>query len=167
MQTQSIPWEQHVATAWREGLTMGAYAKKYDLAASTVYGWQQKLRLRQATAIDAGAPASFNAAPQDIEPGVAVPAGKFLALRITSDKPDQSAQSIVLAPARCAPPAPCAPIVEHIDAMVPTDAAPNPGHIHAPHNWTLILPGSIRIQMHALPEPAWLVALSRCAQGVH
>lgn len=164
MQAQTISWEQHVTTAWREGLTMGAYAKKHGLAGSTVYGWQQKLRLRQATAIDAGAPASFNAAPQDIEPSVAVCAGKFLALRITSGKPDQSAQSIVRAPARCALPAlpaPCAPIVER------TGAASNPSHIHTPHNWTLILPGSIRLQMQAPPEPAWLIALSRCAQGVH
>jgi len=146
---------------------MGAYAKKHGLSASTLYHWQQKMRLRQATAIDADAPANFDAVPHDIEPGATVPAGKFMVLRIASGEPYQSAQSIVLAPARCAPPAPCAPIVEHIDAMVPTDAAPNPGHIHAPHNWTLILPGSIRIQMHAPPEPAWLVALSRCAQGVH
>ena len=149
--------------AWRAGLTMGAYAKKHGLAASTLYRWQQKLRLRQATAIDAGAPASFNAAPQDIEPGVAVPAGKFMALRIASGEPDQSAQSIVVAPACCAPPAPCAPVVAHTDAIVPTDAAPS--HTHAPNNWTLILPGSIRMQMHAPPEPAWLIALSRCAQG--
>ena len=52
---------------------MGAYAKKHGLAASTLYRWQQKLRLKQATAIDAGVPTNFDAVPQDIEPGVAAP----------------------------------------------------------------------------------------------
>jgi len=138
---------------------MGAYAKKHGLSASTLYHWQQKMRLRQATAIDADAPANFDAVPHDIEPGATVPAGKFMVLRIASGEPYQSAQSIVLAPVCCAPPASCAPVVAPLDAIVPTDAAPN--------NWTLILPGCIRLELPMLPEPRWLAALSHYAQGAH
>lgn len=32
---------------------------------------------------------------------------------------------------------------------------------------TLQLPGGIDLQMQTLPEPAWLMALSRCATGAH
>ncbi len=32
---------------------------------------------------------------------------------------------------------------------------------------TLVLTGAMRLEMAALPDPQWLAALWRCAQGVH
>lgn len=32
---------------------------------------------------------------------------------------------------------------------------------------TLVLAAGVRLEMAALPEPQWLVALARCAHGVH
>lgn len=46
-------------------------------------------------------------------------------------------------------------------------------HVKAPHdavrpmatNCTLVLGAGVRLEMLALPEPQWLTALARCAQG--
>ena len=32
---------------------------------------------------------------------------------------------------------------------------------------TLVLAGGMRLEMPALPDPQWLAALGRCAQGAH
>ena len=34
-------------------------------------------------------------------------------------------------------------------------------------NCTLVLGAGVRLEMTALPEPQWLVALARCAHGAH
>lgn len=34
-------------------------------------------------------------------------------------------------------------------------------------NWTLVIGVGVRLEMTALPEPQWLVALARCAHGIH
>jgi len=34
-------------------------------------------------------------------------------------------------------------------------------------NCTLVIGAGVRLEMTALPEPQWLVALARCAHGVH
>lgn len=36
-----------------------------------------------------------------------------------------------------------------------------------PTNCTLVIGVGVRLEMTALPEPQWLVALARCAHGIH
>ena len=65
---------------------------------------------------------------------------------------------------------------------VPTAAPTQPGkfvslHVtaatprHTAHpvatNCTLVIGVGVRLEMTALPEPQWLVALARCAHGIH
>jgi len=43
----------------------------------------------------------------------------------------------------------------------------HPVHPVAAANCTLVLGAGVRLEMTALPEPQWLVALARCAHGAH
>jgi hypothetical protein len=45
--------------------------------------------------------------------------------------------------------------------------AQHPLHPVAAANCTLVLGAGMRLEMTALPEPQWLVALARCAHGAH
>lgn len=198
MQGQANSFAQHVAAAWSEGLSMGAYAKRHDLAPSTLYRWQQKLRLRQAaqgtqcSPVDAQMPADVY--EQAAQPGGAEPAGprpsvcegKFVALHIAhpqsartnaSDKRQVSSEraAVRVTGQQRRHHAPSARLQTRPHPIgQPGGVAP--GHTHdpndlddfdAPGHYTLILPGAIRMQMHAPPEPAWLIALSVCAQRVY
>ena len=141
MQARSTSFAQHVATAWREGVTMAAYAKTHGLAASTLYRWQQKLRQTKATAIDAIALTPSPAKPEALEPTVPEPAqGKFIALRIESAQPRCSAQTAV-APQkhRCATPT-MAPVMPTPTTATTTRTAPIADPIA--HNCTLLLAGT-------------------------
>lgn len=202
MRGQPNSFAQHVAAAWREGLTMGAYAKKHGLASSTLYRWQQKLRLTQAAQgtqasclVDAHTPTDVYeeaVSPEGAECAVASPtvgASKFVALHIAcpesshtsanAKRDASSAQAVVRVSAQKhrqhAPsarlqtrPHPfgqpgCTASGRTHDRIDPKDIDDLDGTGHC----TLILPGAIRVQMHAPPEPAWLIALSVCAQGVY
>jgi len=168
MQARSTSFAQHVAAAWREGVTMAAYAKTHGLAASTLYRWQQKLRQIKATAIDAIALTPSPAKPEALEPTEPEPAqGKFIALRIESAQPQRNAPTAVAAQKhRCATPT-MAPVMP---TPMPTTASPtravaidNP----IPPNCTLLLAGGIRLELPTRPEPHWLAALSHYAQAAH
>lgn len=213
MRGQPKSFAQHVAAAWREGLSMGAYAKKHGLAPSTLYRWQQKLRLRQGaqsaqsmqphSLVDADTPTQ--ACEQASQPGDTAPAhprlqpgagqSTFVTLRIarpesmdmdTGTGTNANDKKSVTA---CAPlPASRTPAPKHRHAVpsVRAQTRPHPlgrpvvapfihSHDHEstandtdkPSHCTLILPGAIRVQMPAPPDPAWLVALSVCAQGAY
>jgi len=166
MQARSTSFAQHGATAWREGVTMAAYAKTHGLAASTLYRWQQKLRQTKATAIDAIALTPSPAKPEALEPTVPEPAqGKFIALRIQSAQPRCSAQTAV-APQkhRCATPT-MVPVMPMPTTASPTRVAAVDNPI--PPNCTLLLAGGIRLELPTRPEPHWLAALSHYAQAAH
>jgi len=109
-------WSSHVAAAKTEGIAIRAYAKRDNLALSTLYYWQRKLRLE--TTVHAKAE-TLVATKQS---------SKFVALRI-----NEAGSVAQQAPAKC----------------------------------TLVLTGGMRLEMAALPDPQWLAALGRCAQGVH
>jgi|GEM_PF-870560 len=133
MQNRSQYWSQHIAVAKFEGLSVGAYAKKNGLGASTLYRWQQRL-----------SSANCESAKGLSNPELSVVAmpgsgpGKFIALRVVSnDRATVSKSNVTASQTRT-----------QVNAC------------------TVKLPGGIDLQMNALPEPAWLVALSQCAQGV-
>jgi len=166
MQARSTSFAQHVAAAWREGVTMASYAKMHGLAASTLYRWQQKLRQTQATAIDAIA---LTRSPQ--KPAVLAPTtpelvqGKFIPLRIESIEPRGSVQLANAAQKhRCATPT-MAPVMPTPTTATTTRTAPIADPIA--NNCTLLLAGGIRLELPTLPEPHWLAALSHYAQAAH
>ena len=168
MQEQPNTFAQHVAAAWREGVSMAAYAKTHGLAASTLYRWQQKLRQTKATAIDAVALTSSPEKPAVLEPITPeLGQGKFIALRIQSIEPRGSAQSAV-APQkhRCATPT-MVPVMPTTTTTTtsPTRAVAIDNPI--PPNCTLLLAGGIRLELPTRPDPHWLAALSHYAQAAH
>jgi transposase-like protein len=158
MQAQPNSFAQHVAAAWRAGLSMAAYAKKHGLAASTLYHWQKKLRLTQSTsvAVDTATPPRVTASSGCLEQAKPVALDKFIAVRLTSTESKLPTQSTLAAQRPQTPPASTTPVPLACEA-----------HHHLPTNCILILPGGIRLQMSELPPPTWLAALSHVAQGVH
>ncbi|MEO6319238.1 MAG: hypothetical protein ABIR56_01140 [Polaromonas sp.] len=156
MQAQPNSFAQHVAAAWRAGLSMAAYAKKHGLAASTLYHWQKKLRLTQSTSIDTATPPSITLSPGRQEQAKPVASDKFMVVRLESTEPKPPTQSTVAAQRPQTAPEP---------TTTPAAFA-CVAHHHLPTNWTLILPGGIRLQMSELPPPSWLAALSHDVQGV-
>jgi transposase-like protein len=78
MQNRSQYWSQHIAAAKFEGLSVGAYAKKNGLGASTLYRWQQRLSSAN------GESAKGLSKPQLTAAATPVP-GKFIALRVLSN----------------------------------------------------------------------------------
>jgi len=168
MQARSTSFAQHVAAAWREGVTMASYAKMHGLAASTLYRWQQKLRQTQATAIDAVALplASSPEKPAVLEPiKPELVQGKLIALSIQRVEPRGSAQSAIAAQKhRCATPT-MAPVMPTPTTATTTRAVAIDNPIA--NNCTLLLAGGIRLELPTLPEPHWLAALSHYAQAAH
>lgn len=166
MQPRSTSFAQHVAAAWREGVTLASYAKTHGLAASTLYRWQQKLRQTQATAIDAVALTSSPKKPAILAPTTPeLVQGKFIALRIESIEPRGSAQSAIAAQKhRCATPT-MAPVMP-TPTTATTKRAVAIDNLIA-NNCTLLLAGGIRLELPTLPEPHWLAALSHYAQAAH
>lgn len=204
MQGQSKTFAQHVAAAWREGLSMGAYAKKHGLAASTLYRWQQKLRPTQgavdgqgvrgmqARPVGADTPTQLHTQParlggtvpadtrQHPPPHAGSPAceGKFVALRVIPAQNSSTGTGTRVNDKRSAPGT--RPQTRPHPFGAPRDLTPShthgpnrlagpddPGGLGGPSHCTLLLPGAIRVQMPAPPDPAWLVALSVCAQGAY
>jgi len=159
MQAQPNSFAQHVAVAWRAGLSMAAYAKKHGLAVSTLYHWQKKLRLTQSTsvAVDTATPPRVTASSGRLEQTKPVASAKFIAVRLTSTEPNPPTHPTVAAQRPEAAPEPTT-------TPVPLACV---AHHHQPTNCTLILPGGIRLQMSTLPPPTWLAALSHGAQGAH
>lgn len=171
MQARSTSFAQHVAAAWREGVTMASYAKTHGLAASTLYRWQQKLRQTQATttdATDAIALTSSSAKSAVLEPITPVPAlAKFIALRIQSIEPRDSAQPAIAPQKHRHATPPMAPVVP-ITTTTPTTATTTraaPIDTPVSPNCTLLLVGGIRLELPTLPQPQWLAALSHSARA--
>lgn len=160
MQAQPNSFAQHVAAAWRAGLSMAAYAKKHGLAASTLYHWQKKLRLAQAPSMQTPTPPGVTASSGRLEQIRPVASDKFMAVRLTSIEPPPTVESTIVAPPPETTPEPL------ITPATPAMLARVAEH-HRPGNCTLILPGGIRLRMSTLPPPTWLAALSCDAQAVH
>ena len=155
MQAQPNTFAQHVAAAWRAGLSMAAYAKKHGLAASTLYHWQKKLRLTQSSSMDAATPPSITLSPGCQEQAKPMASDKFMVVRLGSTEPKSPTQSTLTAQrAQTAP--------ESTTTPVPPVCV---DQHHLPSNCTPILPGGIRLQMSELAPPTWLAALSHGAQG--
>ena len=109
-------WSKHIAAIKRQGITTSAYARQHQLALTSLYHWQRRLRVAQTLGT------GFESAAASPRPS------KFIALSVSDSLIDRSRSST---------------------------------------HCTLVLAGGMRLEMPALPDPQWLAALGRSAQGAH
>jgi hypothetical protein len=136
MQTTKIDWVSHVAAINAQAGSTAAYARQHNLARSTLYYWQRKLKalaLAQAPAEPVSAQPLLVPVVAPASPVVPKSPSKFVALRV-------SMPECVVPPVVTTTPPVLTPCI-------------------------LVLTGGLRLEMAALPDPRWLADLGRCAQG--
>lgn len=139
MQNTKTDWPSHVAAIKAQQGSTAAYARQHNLARSSLYYWQRKLKSL--------APVQTQAEPMGVAPLPVPPASSAL---LSAPKPSSKFIALrVSTPERVVPP-------------VSTTTPPaSPTYAHC----TLVLRGGLRLEMAALPDPRWLADLGHCAQG--
>lgn len=140
MQNTKIDWPSHVAAIKAQQGSTAAYARQHDLARSSLYYWQRKLKT--------SAPVQTQAQPMGVAPLPALPTTP--ASSASSALPRASKRSSKFIALRVSPP----------ERLMPLESTAMP-----PTPCTLVLRGGLRLEMVALPDPRWLAALDHCAQG--